>query len=118
MFTGDLVTLGATITNPDGTNPADYTYVWSQVSGRTTTLSSTTAANPTYTVPSSGASTDDDRVHERHGRDVGHVGELPAVPGDRDQDQHDQGVGRRHRWRRTPARCRPDRSPTPVRPRT
>ena len=52
---GDLVTLSAAITNPDGTSTADYTYAWSQVSGRTTTLSSTSVANPTYTLPSSGA---------------------------------------------------------------
>ena len=35
-----------TITNPDGTNPADYTYVWSQSSGVPTTLSSTTVGEP------------------------------------------------------------------------
>ncbi len=52
VFTGDLVTLGATISNPDG---APLTYAWAQATGRTTTLSSTTAANPTFTVPSSGA---------------------------------------------------------------
>ncbi len=55
MFTGDLMTLNANITNPDGNTDAEYTYVWSQVTGRTTTLSSTTAAHPTYTLPSSGA---------------------------------------------------------------
>jgi hypothetical protein len=55
FFTGDLMTLNAAITNPDGATPGDYTYAWSQVSGRTTTLSSTTAANPTFTLPSSGA---------------------------------------------------------------
>ena len=49
VFTGDLVTLGATITNPDG-NPADYTYLWSQTTGRTTTLSS---RRPRRTRPSS-----------------------------------------------------------------
>jgi hypothetical protein len=56
VFTGDTVTLTANITNPDGTDPGDYTYLWSQVSGRTTSLSSTTAANPTYVVPTSGSS--------------------------------------------------------------
>jgi hypothetical protein len=54
VFSGDTVTLGATITNPDGTAEADYTYAWSQTTGRTTTLSSTTAAHPTFTVPASG----------------------------------------------------------------
>ena len=56
VYTGDLITLGATIVNPDGTNPADYTYLWTQTNGRTTTLSSNTAANPTYTLPTSGSS--------------------------------------------------------------
>ena len=55
FFVGDKVTLTAGITNPDGTNPADYTYVWSQVSGITTALSSTTAANPTYIIPANGS---------------------------------------------------------------
>jgi hypothetical protein len=55
VFTGDVITLTANITNVDGTNPADYTYLWSQVSGRTTSLSSNTAANPTYILPASGA---------------------------------------------------------------
>ena len=55
VFTGDIITLGATITNPDGTVEGDYTYVWTQASGRTTALSSSTAAHPTFIVPPSGA---------------------------------------------------------------
>jgi K319L-like, PKD domain len=56
FYVGDVVQLNAgAITNPDGTNPADYSYVWAQSSGRTTTLSSTTAQNPTFVVPPSGA---------------------------------------------------------------
>ncbi len=53
--TGDVVTLGTTITNPDGNSPADYTFVWTQTGGRTTSLSSSTASNPTYILPPSGA---------------------------------------------------------------
>ncbi|HEY1739846.1 MAG TPA: hypothetical protein VGI86_14110, partial [Acidimicrobiia bacterium] len=52
---GDVVTLAAGITNPDGTNPPDYTYAWTQTGGRTTSLSSNTAANPTFILPPSGA---------------------------------------------------------------
>ena len=44
--TGDASAHGTTITNPDGTNPPDYSYAWTQTGGRTTSLSSTTAANP------------------------------------------------------------------------
>ncbi len=56
FYVGDVVQLNpGTITNPDGNNPADYTYVWAQSSGRTTTLSSTTAQNPTFVVPPSGS---------------------------------------------------------------
>ncbi len=51
FFTGDRITLNAAITNVDGNNPADYTYVWSQSSGVPTSLSSTGAANPTYIIP-------------------------------------------------------------------
>ncbi|HWS46374.1 MAG TPA: PKD domain-containing protein [Acidimicrobiia bacterium] len=54
FYEGDVVTLGATITNPDGTNPGDYTYAWSFNSGISTTLSSSTAANPTFVLPPNG----------------------------------------------------------------
>src|SRR5262249_39687063 len=50
-FTGDKITLSATTTTPDATAEADYTYLWSQASGVPTTLSSTTAAHPTYIIP-------------------------------------------------------------------
>ncbi|HEY3831251.1 MAG TPA: hypothetical protein VGO03_03080 [Acidimicrobiia bacterium] len=53
--TGDVVTLNAGITNPDGNTPTDYTYAWTQTGGRTTSLSSNTAQNPTYILPPSGS---------------------------------------------------------------
>jgi protocatechuate 3,4-dioxygenase beta subunit len=56
VFTGDTVTLSANITNPDGVDPGQYSYTWAQASGRTTSLSSTTVANPTFVVPTSGSS--------------------------------------------------------------
>ena len=52
---GDQITLNAGITNPDGNTPTDYTYAWTQTGGRTTSLSSATAQNPTYILPPSGA---------------------------------------------------------------
>ena len=52
VYAGDLITLGSTVSNPDG---GALAYAWSQATGRTTTLSSTTATNPTYSLPSSGA---------------------------------------------------------------
>ena len=47
--------LSEAITNPDGNNAADYTYVWVQTGGRTTALSDATAAHPTYTLPLNGS---------------------------------------------------------------
>jgi hypothetical protein len=39
------------ITNPDGTAEGDYSYLWVQSTGVTAALSSTTAAHPTYIIP-------------------------------------------------------------------
>ena len=52
FFTGDLLTLVPAITTRTRLR---LTYTWAQISGRTTSLSSLSAANPTYTLPSSGA---------------------------------------------------------------
>src|SRR5262249_38101764 len=55
FFVGDVVQLNpGTITNPDGANPADYSYAWVQSGGRTTALSSPNAMNPTYIIPPNG----------------------------------------------------------------
>ncbi len=56
FYEGDTVTLTPTITNPDGTNPADYTYAWTQAAGITTPLSNSTVANPTFKIPPNGTS--------------------------------------------------------------
>ena len=45
---GSSVSLSA---NPDGGDNVGVTFVWRQISGPTTTLSSTSAENPTFTVP-------------------------------------------------------------------
>ncbi len=62
FYVGDTNTLTANITNPDGNAGADYTYVWTQTGGRTTSLSSNTAQTPTYVIPPSGAGTGDAAV--------------------------------------------------------
>ena len=105
---------GATITNPDGTNPADYTYVWSQVSGRTTSLSSTTAANPTYTVPSSGANPTTAACTSGTGTTRPTSANCPRFQVIVTKINTGEVVGGGAAGGVRQLRCRPVRSPTPV----
>ncbi|KAI4724308.1 hypothetical protein E4T49_07966 [Aureobasidium sp. EXF-10728] len=52
---GVVVKLSVNVTNKADFNANDLTYTWSQVSGPTVTLSSTSATNPSLTAPSSTA---------------------------------------------------------------
>lgn len=52
VHTGTSLALNPTVTNPDG---GPLTYVWTQATGRTTTLPDNTLASPSFKIPSSGA---------------------------------------------------------------
>jgi hypothetical protein len=54
VFSGDTITLNANITNPDGNSPEEYTYLWTQITGKTTALDDPTSPNPKYSLPANG----------------------------------------------------------------
>ena len=66
FFLGDLVTLSANITNPDGNTDAEYTYLWTQASGRTDRPVVEHRRSPDVHAPGEWRGADDDGVLHQH----------------------------------------------------